>query len=48
VPGKVVKQIEGEWGKIHAQAVKYKSLWTERYGKLPSADGECYKGDKIV
>lgn len=48
VPGKIVKQIEGEWDKIHAQAVKYKTLWTKRYAKLPDAGGESYKGEKIV
>ena len=48
VPGKVVKQIEGEWEKIHAQAIKYKTLWTERFGLLPNAGGESYKGEKII
>ena len=48
VPAKVVRTIEGEWGRIHAQALKYKTLWTERYGVLPDADGERYHGEKIV
>jgi carbonic anhydrase/acetyltransferase-like protein (isoleucine patch superfamily) len=48
VPGKIVKQIEGEWEKIHAQAVKYKTLWTEQYGLLPNAGGERYQGEKII
>lgn len=48
VPGKVIKQIPGEWDKIHAQAIKYKTLWTERYGILPAAGGESYNGEKIV
>lgn len=48
IPGKVIKQIPGDWDQIHAQAIKYKSLWTERYGIMPNAGGECYKGEKIV
>lgn len=48
IPGKIIKQIPEEWDHIHAQAIKYKSLWTERYGILPSAGGECYKGEQIV
>lgn len=48
VPAKIIKQIAGEWDKIHAQAIKYKTLWTERFGILPNAGGECYKGEKIV
>ncbi len=48
LPAKVVKTIPEEWDKIHAQAVKYKTLWTERYGILPDAGGERYHGEKIV
>ena len=48
VPGKVIKQIPEQFESIHSQAVKYKSLWTERYGILPDAGGECYKGEKII
>lgn len=48
VPGKVVKTIEGEFDSIHSQALKYKTLWTERYKILPNAGGEVYKGEKIV
>ena len=33
---------------IHAQAIKYKTLWTERYGLLPDGGGESYHGEKIV
>ena len=47
VPAKIVKQISG-WEKIHAQALKYKMLWTKRYGILPDAGGEQYHGEKIV
>ena len=48
VPGKIIRQIPDEWDRIHAQAVKYKTLWTERYGILPNAGGERYHGEKIV
>ncbi|MCE5286946.1 MAG: gamma carbonic anhydrase family protein [Pelosinus sp.] len=48
VPGKIVKEIPGEWDQIHAQAIKYKTLWTKRYGVLPNGGGECYQGEKIV
>ncbi|MDD3706422.1 MAG: gamma carbonic anhydrase family protein [Clostridiaceae bacterium] len=48
VPGKVIKEIPESWDQIHAQALKYKTLWTERYGLLPNADGERYKGEKII
>ena len=48
VPGKILKSTAGDAGKIHAQALKYKTLWTERYKILPDAGGECYHGEKIV
>ena len=48
VPGKVVRSIHQEWDKIHSLALKYKTLWTERYGLLPNAGGERYHGEKIV
>jgi len=48
VPAKIVRSIPGEWDSIHAQALKYKSLWTERYGIMPDAGGERYHGEKIV
>lgn len=48
VPGKIIRQIPDEWDRIHAQAVKYKTLWTKRYGILPNAGGECYHGEKII
>ena len=48
-PGKVVKTIgQKEWDNIHAQAVKYKDLWSKRYGFLPAIGGESYHGEKIV
>ena len=48
IPGKVVRFVPEEWDSIHAQAIKYKSLWTERYKRLPDADGERYHGEKII
>lgn len=48
LPAKVIKTIPDEWSRIHAQAVKYKTLWTKRYGILPDAGGEVYQGEKIV
>lgn len=49
IPAKVVKTMPEEHiADIHAQALKYKTLWTERYGLLPDAGGERYDGHKIV
>ena len=49
VPAKVVRTDESQVERIHNQALKYKNLWTERYGLLPNAGGEEYKkGAKIV
>jgi len=48
IPAKVIKQVPDEWNSIHAQAVKYKTLWSERYGIMPDAGGERYHGEKIV
>lgn len=48
VPGKVIKQVPEQWDSIHAQAIKYKTLWSERYGVMPDAGGERYQGEKII
>jgi len=49
IPGKVVKTLSQESvNDIYAQALKYKTLWTERYCLLPNNDGERYDGHKIV
>ncbi len=48
VPGKVIKSTADEADRIHSQAIKYKTLWTERYNLLPDAGGERYHGEKIV
>lgn len=48
LPGKIVKTIPDKWKEIHAQAVKYKMIWTEQYKIMPNADGERYSGEKIV
>lgn len=47
-PAKAVKTLDEETvKKIHLQAVRYKTLWTEEYGILPRADGERYDKDRI-
>lgn len=48
VPAKVIREIPGHLDMIHAQAVKYKTLWTKYYGFLKDAGGEVYNGEKIV
>lgn len=48
IPGKVAKSTAEDAESIHAQAIKYKTLWTERYKVLPDAGGERYHGEKIV
>jgi carbonic anhydrase/acetyltransferase-like protein (isoleucine patch superfamily) len=48
VPGKIIKTLPENTDSTHAQAVKYKTLWAERYGLLPNNDGEKYHGEKIV
>lgn len=49
IPAKVIKTLdEASYNSIHAQAIKYKDLWTKRYGLLPDGGGETYHGEKIV
>ncbi|MBF4692897.1 gamma carbonic anhydrase family protein [Fusibacter ferrireducens] len=48
VPGKIVKSLPKDTRSIHAQAVKYKTLWTEHYAFLKDAGGEVYNGEKII
>lgn len=48
VPAKIIKQLPEDISKIHSQAVKYKTLWSERYGTTPDIDGERYNGEEIV
>lgn len=48
VPGRIIKKMSKQLDTIHAQAVKYKTLWAERYGILPDAGGESYKGEEII
>lgn len=48
IPGKVIKDVSDKRNSIHAQAIKYKTLWTRRYGLLPDGGGEEYTGEKIV
>jgi carbonic anhydrase/acetyltransferase-like protein (isoleucine patch superfamily) len=48
-PGKVVRELgEDSLAMIHAQALKYKDLWSIRYGIRPAIGGERYQGEKIV
>ena len=49
IPAKVIKTLDEKGlASIHAQAIKYQTLWTERYGLLPNGGGESYHGEKIV
>ena len=49
VPGKIIKTLPPEHLEdIYANALKYKTLWAERYGFLPDNTGERYDGHKIV
>lgn len=49
IPARIIKTLdESNKGNIYAQALKYKDLWTMRYGLLPDNDGETYHGEKIV
>jgi len=48
VPAKIIKELPHDIAKIHAQAVKYKTLWTKRYNMIPNADGEKYEGEEII
>ncbi|WP_432647691.1 gamma carbonic anhydrase family protein [Mitsuokella sp.] len=47
IPGKVKKTIDRA-AAIHAQAVKYKTLWSVGYGLAPEIGGETYHGEKII
>lgn len=47
-PGKIKKEVAEKYDSIHAQALKYKTLWTEKYGLLPACGGERYDGEKII
>jgi len=48
IPAKVIKTMPGEIDKIHSQALKYKDVWSIRYGVMPDAGGELYDGGDIV
>ncbi|NLJ58175.1 MAG: gamma carbonic anhydrase family protein [Tissierellia bacterium] len=48
VPGKVIKKSTKDLEKIHSQALKYKSLWSQRYNIMPNAGGEEYTGGGVV
>lgn len=49
IPAKVIRtNDEKALDSIHAQAIKYKDLWTKRYDILPDGGGETYHGEKII
>lgn len=48
VPAKVIKSVEDKFESIHAQAIKYKYLWSVRYGYYPDLDGEIYENEEII
>lgn len=48
IPSKIIKTVPEKFDSIHAQAIKYKTLWTERYDVAPNAGGERYNGEKII
>lgn len=47
IPGKVKKTID-RTAAIHAQAVKYKTLWSVGYNLAPNLGGETYHGENII
>ena len=48
IPAKVVKTTDGDIEKIHSQALKYKDVWSDRYGIMPDVGGELYDGGDII
>ncbi len=48
IPGKTIRSVLEKFDSIHAQALKYKTLWTQRYNIMPDAGGERYTGEKII
>ena len=43
IPAKVIKTLdESNLDNIHAQAVKYKDLWSKRHNIMPDIDGEQF------
>ncbi|HHT19943.1 MAG TPA: gamma carbonic anhydrase family protein [Tissierellia bacterium] len=48
VPAKILRTLEGQMEAIHAQALKYKTLWSVRYRIDPELDGESYHGEDII
>ena len=47
VPG-IIKATINRMDSIHAQALKYKSLWAIEYGVAPNIGGELYHGGEII
>ncbi|HNZ83359.1 MAG TPA: gamma carbonic anhydrase family protein [Sedimentibacter sp.] len=49
VPAKIIrKTAEEDISKIHSQALKYKDVWSIRYGIMPDAGGESYDYTDII
>ena len=49
IPTKVIKTVpEEDIIKIHSQALKYKHVWSIRYGIMPDCGGESYDGGEII
>ncbi len=49
LPARIVREDPSMFERIHNQAIKYKTLWTDDYGLLPNPGGEVYQeGAKIV
>lgn len=48
LPARIIKTLPEKLDNIHAQAVKYKTLWTQRYKVIPNCGGEIYHGEKII
>ena len=48
IPARIIKSMPEDVEKIHAQALKYKELWSKRYKIMPNGGGEVYEGGEIV
>lgn len=49
IPAKIINTVpEEDISKSHSQALKYKDVWSKRYGIMPNAGGESYDGGDII
>ncbi len=49
IPAKIIRKLPQEdISKIHSQALKYKDVWSIRYGIMPDAGGESYDGTDLI